>query len=208
MQIAVIALGSNATSTFEEVVSLLCDALGALFENGLSVEKVSRIYRTPCFPKGAGPDFANAAIRVATNLTADELLALLHKVESDFGRQRTVRWGQRTLDLDLVFYGDAVMPDEGTLRAWMDLPLADQMSRAPEELLLPHPRLQDRAFVLVPVADIAADWRHPILDKTVAQLLAALPPEEVSEVVPVDLAESACKSGDTPLCQWLPRTTS
>ena len=81
--------------------------------------------------------------------------------------------------------GDLVLPDAATQARWRDLPLAEQMRRAPETLVLPHPRLHERAFVLVPLLDIAPQWRHPLLGRSVAEMVAALPRAERDAVVPL-----------------------
>ena len=81
--------------------------------------------------------------------------------------------------------GEAVLPDAETYRAWLDLPLDEQTQRAPDRLILPHPRMQDRGFVLVPLAEVAPEWRHPVLGKTVAEMVEALPQEARDEVVPL-----------------------
>ena len=143
---------------------------------------MSPLYLTPCFPAGSGPDYVNAAavVTVRKNLDATALLALLHAAEAAFGRERLSRWAGRTLDIDLLACGDSVLPDAETQALWRNLPLAEQRRRTPDQLILPHPRLQDRAFVLVPLADVAPDWRHPQLGLTVLQMLAALDPAEVA----------------------------
>jgi 2-amino-4-hydroxy-6-hydroxymethyldihydropteridine diphosphokinase len=134
--------------------------IGTVFGPPVSV---SRLYRTPCFPPGAGPDYVNAALRIETGRRPAEILAELHAIEMRHGRERVKRWGMRTLDIDLIAYGAAVLPDLATYSTWAALPPDLQQMRAPDQLVLPHPRLQDRSFVLVPLADVAPDWRHPVL---------------------------------------------
>ena len=106
-----------------------------------------------------------------------------------YGRARTVRWGQRTLDLDLIAIGDAVLPDAETHRRWRDLDPDAQRKTTPDRVILPHPRMQDRAFVLVPLAEIiggiAPNWRHPVLGQSVQEMLEALPREDVETVLPI-----------------------
>jgi 2-amino-4-hydroxy-6-hydroxymethyldihydropteridine diphosphokinase len=118
-------------------------------------------------------------------LVSGQLLERLHRVESDFDRLRETRWGSRTLDLDLIAVGDAILPDEATYRRWLNLPPEQQVKQAPQHLILPHPRLQDRGFVLVPLADVAPDWVHPVLNLSVRQMAAALPQEARDEIRPL-----------------------
>lgn len=146
----------------------------------------SRLFQTPAFPAGSGPDFVNGAIVVQTALAAPEVLAQLHRIESDFGRVRESRWGPRVIDLDLIAYDDLVLPDLAGQKAWMDLPLDQQLTQAPTDLILPHPRMQDRSFVLGPLADVAPDWVHPVLGLSVVEMLAARPVSERAEVVPLE----------------------
>ncbi len=152
---------------------------------GLQVSAVSRFYATPCFPAGAGPDYVNAAVAVHSPAAPDEILSRLHKIETAFGRSRDTRWGQRTLDLDLIAYDDLVRPDREGFDAWLALSPDEQKLAAPDRLVLPHPRIQDRAFVLVPICDIVPDWRHPVLGQSVRQMTSDLPAETRAEVVPL-----------------------
>ncbi len=149
------------------------------------IVSVSRFFRTPAFPPGSGPDFVNAAVLVATAMRPSEVLAALHDIEGAFGRVRETRWGARTLDLDLLIFGDAVVPDRETYLAWKDLPPERQRAAAPDQLILPHPRLQDRAFVLIPLAEIAPHLTHPVTGRTVAEMADALPQAEKTAICPL-----------------------
>ncbi|GHG86093.1 2-amino-4-hydroxy-6-hydroxymethyldihydropteridine diphosphokinase [Pseudodonghicola xiamenensis] len=182
---ALVALGANLPSVAGAPAETLVQAIDALPAEGMVIRAVSRFFETPCFPPGAGPDYVNAVIEVRTALTPEQILAALHRVEMHFGRDRQVRWGMRTLDLDLLAVDGLVRPDRETQARWRDLPDADQRRLAPDQLILPHPRLQDRGFVLVPLVDIAPDWRHPLLGRTAAELLAALPAEELGQITPI-----------------------
>ncbi|WP_317055773.1 2-amino-4-hydroxy-6-hydroxymethyldihydropteridine diphosphokinase [Roseovarius rhodophyticola] len=184
-QTCLIALGGNIPTAEGGPAHTLKEGLKSLARREIEVKDVSRFYATPCFPKGAGPDYVNAAALLMSDHTPEMLMQVLHEVEAEFGRARTQRWGQRTLDLDLLAVDAEVWPDEKTHAKWRALPMEEQMQNAPDTLILPHPRLQDRAFVLVPLADIAPDWRHPILDLSVREMLACLSQQDVAEVVPL-----------------------
>jgi len=184
---ALVAFGANLPNAGTDLGETLLTARDALLGEGLSLVAFSRLYRTPAYPVGTGPDYLNAAaaFSVPQTMTAQQVLAHLHKVEANFGRTRETRWGARVLDLDLLAIGDLVLPDPATQDHWRDLPPSSQTIDTPDQLILPHPRLQDRAFVLVPLADVAPRWRHPRTGLAVAQMLAALPPQDVAAVTPV-----------------------
>ena len=171
-----IALGSNETWQGLTSAELLHAALKSLSQlPQIEVVRVSRFYQTASFPAGSGPDFVNAAALIRSRLPAEGLLSALHQVESDFGRRRIKRWGARCLDLDLLFCADAVVPDTAEFRRWYHLDAAQQRNEAPGSLILPHPRLHERAFVLGPLMEIAPEWCHPVLGLSVAQMFEALP---------------------------------
>ena len=180
-----IALGGNMQSAAGDPHATLSAALSRLAQLGCRIDAISGFYETPCFPAGAGPDYVNAAATVTYEGTPHEFLVLLNDVEAAFGRERVQRWGQRTLDLDLIAAGDQVLPDPETQAAWRDLPLVEQIEKTPQQLIVPHPRMQDRAFVLVPLADVAPDWVHPLLGRDVRTMRDALPRTLLDEVKPL-----------------------
>lgn len=180
--IALIALGANLRSPAGSPSETLHAAIADLASLGGAIRAKSRFFATPCFPPGTGPDYVNAAVGMEWDKGEDALLAILHDIEASYSRRRDERWGMRTLDLDLIALGQRVRPDEDVHAQWRNLPLDDQKTKAPEELILPHPRLQDRAFVLVPLRDIAPDWVHPILGQSVSDMHDALPAEQVAEI--------------------------
>ena len=184
---AAIGLGSNLASAAGRPESAVSSAISQLSGESLCLCAVSRYYRTPAWPPGSGPGFVNAAALVRCLDGPEALLQRLHAIEAAFGRTRELRWAPRTLDLDLLFFGDRVMPDAGTQQHWRDLPPEAQQAEAPQEMILPHPRLQDRAFVLIPLAEIAGAWRHPLTGRTVAEMAAALAPEDCEGIEPFDL---------------------
>jgi 2-amino-4-hydroxy-6-hydroxymethyldihydropteridine diphosphokinase len=177
-----IALGANLPSLAGPPRATLEAALGELHGRTVAVTARSPWYRTPAFPAGSGPDFVNGAAALESALAAAELLDVLHALERALGRRRDERWEPRVCDLDLLAWDDRVLPDAATARTWIELPPGERRHRVPPDLVLPHPRLQERGFVLRPLADVAPDWRHPLLGRTAAELLADLPPDALDGI--------------------------
>lgn len=134
----------------------------------LRVVACSRLFESAPVPASDQPWFVNAVARIETGLDPAGVLAALHRVEAAFGRVRHQRWEARVLDLDLLDYAGAVHTG-----------VPPDLTGVPPDLELPHPRMAARGFVLLPLADLAPDWVHPISGKTLAQLVAALDPDQV-----------------------------
>ncbi|MEC7764613.1 MAG: 2-amino-4-hydroxy-6-hydroxymethyldihydropteridine diphosphokinase [Pseudomonadota bacterium] len=183
---ALVSLGSNATSPAGGPVETIRAAISSLDDGPFKILARSRLFVSPFVPAGAEPDVINAVVEISTPLDPDMIISTLHKIETSFERVRRERWANRTLDLDLLILDQMILPDQPTLREWVNLPFHKQKSATPSELILPHPRMQDRAFVLVPAAEIAPDWRHPMLGLTIREMLDALPEEAVAPVRPLD----------------------
>jgi 2-amino-4-hydroxy-6-hydroxymethyldihydropteridine diphosphokinase len=184
---ALVAFGANLPFSGEEPAKTLWKAVADLDQEGLRLLKLSRFFATPCFPAGAGPDYVNAAAVLGCRAEDDlaSIMVRLHAIEARFGRKRAQRWGMRTLDIDLLAMGDSVLPDARTQDQWRLMPAESQIRTTPDQLILPHPRLQDRAFVLVPLADVAPDWVHPRTGLTVLQMLKAVPQADRDAVKPL-----------------------
>jgi len=168
---------------------MLRAALSLLKEENIAVQAVSRFYSTPAFPAGSGPDYVNAAAMTVTSLAADDILPRLNMIEDRLGRRRKRRWEARVIDLDLIAVGDLVLPDAATHDRWRGLSPEAKEREAPDRLILPHPRMQERAFVLVPMAEIVPEWRHPLIGKSVREMLADLPVAERADVRPLPASD-------------------
>ena len=166
-----IGLGANLPSRrFGPPRATLEAALKALERHGVAILRRSRWYESMPVPVSDQPWFVNGVALVDVGrdpaaLDPAGLLAVLHEVEQEFGRERRERNEARVVDLDLLVYGGLV-------------------NHGPTPPLLPHPRLAERAFVLRPLAELAPGWRHPASDRSIQALIADLPPEQVARPLP------------------------
>lgn len=149
-----IALGANLPSVEHGAPRVTLEAtLQFLAHEGVRILKRSSWWQSAAQPVSEQPDFINGVVEVDTILAPDQLLTLLHRIEASVGRVRQARWEARVLDLDLIDYrGREMRGEDGGL-------------------ILPHPRMQDRLFVLLPLQEIAPDWRHPVSGARIEALI-------------------------------------
>jgi dihydroneopterin aldolase/2-amino-4-hydroxy-6-hydroxymethyldihydropteridine diphosphokinase len=150
MSIAFVALGSNMGDR-KNYIKIAIDALG---NKGVTILKESRIYETEPYGYEQQDKFLNGVIKIETQMTPNELLNTLLEIENDIGRIRTIKWGPRVVDLDMIFYENQIV-DEVNLR-------------------IPHPDMHNREFVLKPICDIEPNFEHPIFKKTMLKLYEEL----------------------------------
>jgi len=157
-----IGLGANiAHPVFGSPQRTLKQALKMLTDRGIGIKAVSRWYESAPVPISDQPWYVNAVARIETTLDAVELLEVLNAVEQEIGRVRAVRNEPRFIDLDLLTYGDKVSGKEGPP-------------------ILPHPRMTERAFVLLPLQELDPDWRHPKSGKSINVLIKELPADQIA----------------------------
>lgn len=158
-----IALGSNLSGSFDSPMEVLRSAMERLDALGVRILAASSFWATAPVPVSDQPWYQNAVISVETPLSSLELLKLMGSIERAFGRVRSVRDAPRVLDLDLISYGDEI--------------------RKEEDFTLPHPRMHERAFVLYPLYEVAPAWRHPVLKRSVKELMAELPDGQMFQIL-------------------------
>ena len=146
-QLVYLGLGSNVGDR-EEYIEQVVFLLGKT--NGITVVKRSTNYETEADGVEDQPPFLNAAIEIETTLSPQKLLSVIQETENTLGRERGIEWGPRTIDIDILLYGDEIISDD--------------------KLQIPHPLLHERLFVLQPLAEIAPEAIHPTLEKTISDL--------------------------------------
>ncbi len=169
----ILGIGGNLVPNGYETLQTGCDAaIGLLAQHNIKVLDQSRWFETAPVPISDQPWYINAVVLAETALTAVATLSVLHQIESQFGRTRNLRNEARVLDIDLVDFGGMVSDDEG--------------------LILPHPRMHERAFVLLPLRDVEPDWQHPVTRRNLGALIAALPDDQVIRPISDGVPNNIC----------------
>ena len=162
----VISLGSNVVSRWGDPASTIRRALDVLDSRGVTILRRSALYCTTPYGITNQPLFTNAAAVIQTALSPAALLSVLKKIEAESGRQRSQRWGPRTLDVDIIDYNARTLNWPKGNNPYRRYRVAG--------LILPHPEIQSRPFVVRPMMDIAPYWHHPVSGMSLAQMEARL----------------------------------
>ena len=171
-----LGLGSNLHGLWGTPQESLDKALSVLEEKGMEICAVSSLYESPALGLGMQPAFLNNVLSVRTEYSPAGLIRELKLIERSAGRTPGARWGARPLDIDILDY-------EGRVLNWKH----DGLTLKEKGLILPHPEMAKRAFVLKPLHEIAPNWRHPVLDATALQLLAMLDPRTRRSAQPIGI---------------------
>lgn len=151
--IVVVALGANVPQAQCSILESLNSAIKRLQNYELLIAAQSSWWESVAWPNPLDPAYINGVVLVETQYSPLQLLGILQQVEREFGRQRGIPNGPRTLDLDLIAFGREILESS--------------------KLVLPHPRAAERLFVMGPLAEVAPHWRHPVTDRTAAELASA-----------------------------------
>ncbi len=179
----IVVLGSNLPSEF----GTSADTLKKCVDEMRSMESLNYLsesnwYISSSLLDATEPRYINIGIRFSTNLRPSELLKLSSSLENKYGRKRQKRWGSRTCDIDILLCDQMILPSKESFEKWLKLDCSEQVKLIPNELILPHPRLQERTFFLNPLNDLQPDWIHPFLKMKAKEMLDSLPPNELENI--------------------------
>ena len=179
----VVVLGSNLPSKFGNSAETLKKCVDEI-RSYPSIKSLleSNWYISSSLIDDKEPRYVNVGIRFNTNLNPIDLLNYTSGLEKRFGRKREKRWEPRTCDIDILLCNQLILPNKAHFQKWLKLDFSDQIKLSPNELILPHPRLQERAFFLKPLIDLQPDWIHPFLGMKAKEMLDSLPPNELENI--------------------------
>jgi 2-amino-4-hydroxy-6-hydroxymethyldihydropteridine diphosphokinase len=160
---AYLGLGSNLGNRAENL-SMAIEMISKV--KGIEILRISKTYETSPAGYESQPDFLNCAIEIETSLSSSDLLKKLLEIETEMGRVRVIKWGPRSIDIDILFYSDNVVDTS--------------------ELTIPHPEIQNRAFVLAPLNDLAPYLVHPVSKKNIEQLLEEIGSSGIKKVMDLE----------------------
>ena len=147
----ILAFGSNLPFKNNSPQDNIEKAYEVLSKNGIKILNKSSIYRSEAYPNKNDPEFCNSVVSVDTDLEPNVLLKIILKIEESFDRKRYVKNSPRTLDIDIICFDDIVLNEKN--------------------LIIPHPEIQNRLFVLLPIQEINKNWLHPVLTKSVTNII-------------------------------------
>ena len=147
----ILAFGSNLPFKNNSPQDNIEKAYEVLSKNGIKILNKSSIYRSEAYPNKNDPEFCNSVVSVDTDLEPNILLKIILKIEASFDRKRYVKNSPRTLDIDIICFDDIVLNEKN--------------------LIIPHPEMQNRLFVLLPIQEINKNWLHPVLTKSVTNII-------------------------------------
>ena len=179
----IIVLGSNLPSEFGSSAETLKKCVDELrsFQAIQSLSE-SKWYISPSLVDEREPRYVNVGVRFNTNLKPKDLLLFTSDLEIKYGRKRQKRWEPRTCDIDILLCDQLILPSKLLFEKWLKLDFLGQIESVPNELILPHPRLQERTFFLKPLNDLQPDWTHPFLEMKAKEMLDSLPPNELENI--------------------------
>ena len=179
----VVVLGSNLSSEFGNSAETLKKCVDEIRSNpDIGSLSESNWYISSSFLNKREPRYVNVGIRFSTKLKPIKLLNFTSGLENKYGRKRQERWGSRTCDIDILLCDQLILPSKLYFKKWLNLNLSDQIKLVPDELILPHPRLQERTFFLKPLNDLQSEWIHPFLKVKAKEMLDSLPPYELESI--------------------------
>ena len=179
----VVVLGSNLSSEFGNSAETLKKCVDEI-RSYPSIECLleSNWYISSSFLNIRDPRYVNVGISFSTKLKPKELLNFTSVLENKYGRKRRERWGPRTCDIDILLCDQLILPSKLYFEKWLKLDFFEQKELSPDELILPHPRLQERTFFLKPLNDLQPDWTHPFLEMKAKEMLDSLPSNELQNI--------------------------